>query len=199
MTTKHWWSEAETISEFNCGGRRSCCYQEDDWWRSDQRHGCGQFPHVSSAVTSCCFISVFQKTQLPDPPVRHLPIKQKHHQHQHHHEFTVSPLHFTVSSLQCQVKVYSLQCKGYSMFYQTHITDFLLGDSSQDGVQLQMFSSCQQLVDGVKLRTVTNVLMDLIDLPQDTADTSQTRQYRSLENVTGVQVLKVQCVEFSDI
>ena len=60
------------------------------------------------------------------------------------------------------------------MLDQTHITDFVLGDASQDGVQLQMFSSSQQLVDGVKLRTVTNVLMDLIDLPQDTGDMSQT-------------------------
>lgn len=53
----------------------------------------------------------------------------------------------------------------------THIADFVLWDPSKNSIQLQMFSSCQQLVDGVKLRTVTHVLMDLIDLPQDTAKT----------------------------
>lgn len=46
----------------------------------------------------------------------------------------------------------------------TDLTDFLLRHSSQDGVKLEVLSAGQQVVDGIKLRTVAHVLMHLIDL-----------------------------------
>lgn len=46
----------------------------------------------------------------------------------------------------------------------TDLTDFLLRHSSQDGVKLKVLSAGQQVVDGIKLRTVAHVLMHLIDL-----------------------------------
>lgn len=59
----------------------------------------------------------------------------------------------------------------FTVCVYTHVTHFLLRHPSEDGVQLQVLSSCQQLVDGVKLRTVTHVSMHLVDLPQDAANT----------------------------
>lgn len=44
------------------------------------------------------------------------------------------------------------------------LTDFLLRHSSQDGIKLEVFSACQKVVDGIKLRTVAHVLMHLIYL-----------------------------------
>lgn len=55
----------------------------------------------------------------------------------------------------------------------THVADVLLGDSPEDGVQLQVLPSCQQLVDGVELGAVAHVLVDLIDLPEDAAGTQR--------------------------
>lgn len=74
--------------------------------------------------------------------------------------------------------------------FDTYVTHFLLGDASKDGVKLQMFSTCQQLIDGVKLRTVTHLLMDVVDLSEDTAHTSS-----SISNsaVILVQVLVSYC------
>lgn len=48
--------------------------------------------------------------------------------------------------------------------YVADLTDFLLRHSSQDGVKLEVFSAGQQVVDGIKLRTVAHVLMHLINL-----------------------------------
>lgn len=44
------------------------------------------------------------------------------------------------------------------------LTDFLLRHPSQDGIKLEVFSASQQVVDGIKLRTVAHVLMHLIYL-----------------------------------
>lgn len=46
----------------------------------------------------------------------------------------------------------------------TDLTDFFLWDSSQDGVELQVFSACEQVVDGVELGAVSHILVHLIDL-----------------------------------
>lgn len=44
------------------------------------------------------------------------------------------------------------------------LTDFLLWDSSQDGIELEVFSARQQVVDGVKLGAVSHVLVHFVDL-----------------------------------
>lgn len=51
------------------------------------------------------------------------------------------------------------------------LTDFLLRHSSQDGVKLKVFSAGQQVIDGIKLRTVAHVLMHLVDLCSHTEGT----------------------------
>lgn len=48
--------------------------------------------------------------------------------------------------------------------FVTDLADFLLGHSSQDGIKLEMLSAGQQVVDGIKLRTVAHVLMHFINL-----------------------------------
>jgi len=52
--------------------------------------------------------------------------------------------------------------------FVTDLADFLLRHSSQDGVELEVLSAGQQIVDGIKLRTVAHVLMHLMDLCLDT-------------------------------
>lgn len=44
------------------------------------------------------------------------------------------------------------------------LTDFFLWDPSQDGIELEVFSARQQVVYGVKLGTVSHILVHLIDL-----------------------------------
>lgn len=44
------------------------------------------------------------------------------------------------------------------------LTDFFLWDSSQDGIELEVFSARQQVVYGVKLGAVSHILVHLIDL-----------------------------------
>lgn len=51
-----------------------------------------------------------------------------------------------------------------------HLGDRLLWHPSQAGVQLQMFPTCQQVADGVKLWTVTHQLVDSLHLCQDTEE-----------------------------
>lgn len=46
----------------------------------------------------------------------------------------------------------------------TDLTDFLLGNAPQDGVELEVLAARQQLVDGVKLRAVAHVLVDFVHL-----------------------------------
>lgn len=48
--------------------------------------------------------------------------------------------------------------------------DLRLWDASQPGVEVQMLSSRQQLVYGVKLRAVAHVLVDVQDVGQNTED-----------------------------
>lgn len=43
-----------------------------------------------------------------------------------------------------------------------HLTNFFLRHSSQDGIKLEVFSAGQQVIDGIKLRTVAHVLMYLV-------------------------------------
>lgn len=61
------------------------------------------------------------------------------------------------------------------------LTDFLLRYSSQDGVQLQVLSASQQVIDGIKLRTVTHVLVHLINLCCHTGD-SKREQLRDIKD-----------------
>lgn len=56
----------------------------------------------------------------------------------------------------------------YSRVFVADLTDFLLRNSSQDGIELEVFSASQQVVDGVKLGAVAHVLMHLIDLCRHT-------------------------------
>lgn len=50
------------------------------------------------------------------------------------------------------------------ILFVADLTDFLLRHSSQDGVKLEVLSAGQQVVDGIKLRTVAHVLMHLMYL-----------------------------------
>ena len=47
-------------------------YQENNRRATDQSHGGGQLPHVSSAVAACRLVHVLHQTQLLDAPLGHL-------------------------------------------------------------------------------------------------------------------------------
>lgn len=42
------------------------------------------------------------------------------------------------------------------------LADFLLRYSSQDGIELEVLSSSQKVIDSIKLRTIAHVLMHLV-------------------------------------
>lgn len=60
----------------------------------------------------------------------------------------------------------------------TNLADFLLGNSSQDGVELQVLAARQQVVDGVKLRTVAHVLVDLVHLRGHTEEHREEQEVK---------------------
>lgn len=49
-----------------------------------------------------------------------------------------------------------------------YLADFFLWNTSEERKELQVLSPCQQLINGIKLRAVAHVLMDFLDVGQDT-------------------------------
>lgn len=49
-----------------------------------------------------------------------------------------------------------------------YLANFFLGNTSEECKELQVFSPCQQFINSIKLRTVAHVLMDFLDVRQDT-------------------------------
>lgn len=63
------------------------------------------------------------------------------------------------------------------MFVLAHLAHFLLRYSSQDSVELQVFSSSQKVIDSIKLRTVAHVLVHLIYLCSYTEGRGTTQDH----------------------
>lgn len=49
-----------------------------------------------------------------------------------------------------------------------YLADFFLWNTSQESKELQMFSPCQQIINSIELWAVAHVLMDFLDVGQDT-------------------------------
>lgn len=52
----------------------------------------------------------------------------------------------------------------------SHPADLKLRYSTEAGVEVQMFSTCQKLIYGIKLWTVSHVLVDVQDVGQNAED-----------------------------
>lgn len=50
----------------------------------------------------------------------------------------------------------------------THLTHFPFRNPTQDGIELQVLSACQQVIDSIKLRAIAHVLMYFIYFPEYT-------------------------------
>lgn len=59
-------------------------------------------------------------------------------------------------------------------YSSTHATDLTLRDTAETSVKVQVLSARQQLVNGIKLGTVTHVLMDIQDVGENTKQTEQS-------------------------
>lgn len=70
--------------------------------------------------------------------------------------------------LQCSLQLFKM-----IYFLQkaiSHPADLKLRYSTEAGVEVQMFSACQQLIYGIKLWAVSHVLVDVQDVGQNAED-----------------------------
>lgn len=75
-----------------------------------------------------------------------------------------SSLTFTVTAYRSEVrKLYPL--------------DFLCWNTTQASIQIEMFSSCEQVIKGIKLRAVSHVLMNIRDMGQYTGEIKKVISY----------------------
>lgn len=59
--------------------------------------------------------------------------------------------------------------------YRPYLGGLLLRDPAQAAVELQVLPPCQQVRDGIKLGTVTHVLVDRLEVGEHTAGWGQDR------------------------
>lgn len=52
----------------------------------------------------------------------------------------------------------------------SHPANLSLWDSSEAGIEVQMFSTCQQFIYGIKLWAVSHILVDIQDIGQNAGD-----------------------------
>lgn len=57
---------------------------------------------------------------------------------------------------------------GWVLWYFIYLADFFLWNTSQECKELQVLSPCQQFINSIKLWAVAHVLMDFLDVGQDT-------------------------------
>lgn len=57
---------------------------------------------------------------------------------------------------------------GWGLWFFTYLADFFLWNTPQERKELQVLSPCQQFINSIELWAVAHILMDFLDVGQDT-------------------------------